>query len=286
MWHKFSEHARKAVYYAQEEAQKYRSGYVNTEHLLLGLLRQEDSDAMLMLQTLGISPESIVKELKSRMPDAERSVTSDMTLTPQAKRAINLASDESRSLNHNYIGTEHLLLGIFREGGGLGARTLDKLGFTLDAARHAVPTAKIDAQPADQFAQTLPSVKGRVIHERAETAFLALRRNIATPEWIFLLCVADELGVAAQALRASGLNVNVLQTAAELKIKAADVIASEVTLDQTISKAAELAKVRNQPLNTGYLVAAILALIPDWLSDHLSTLTLDRFLEEVAKLGE
>lgn len=138
MWQRFTERARKVVFYAQEEAQKFGEGYVSTEHLLLGLVRETDSVAARVLDRLGVSLSRIRSEVEKQLPRGEARQSQDMTLTPRAKRVIDLAYDEARNLNNNYIGTEHLLLGLIREGDGLAGRVLAKLGVELERARREV----------------------------------------------------------------------------------------------------------------------------------------------------
>ncbi len=138
MWQRFTERARKVVFFAQEEAQKFGEGYVSTEHLLLGLVRETDSVAARVLERLGVSLSRIRAEVEKQLPRGEARQSQDMTLTPRAKRVIDLAYDEARNLNNNYIGTEHLLLGLIREGDGLAGRVLAKLGVELEKARREV----------------------------------------------------------------------------------------------------------------------------------------------------
>ena len=138
MWQRFTERARKVVFYAQEEAQKFGEGYVSTEHLLLGLVRESDSVAARVLEKLGVSLNRIRVEVEKQLPRGDARPSQDMTLTPRAKRVIDLAYDEARNLNNNYIGTEHLLLGLIREGDGLAGRVLAKLGVELEKARREV----------------------------------------------------------------------------------------------------------------------------------------------------
>jgi ATP-dependent Clp protease ATP-binding subunit ClpC len=138
MWQRFTERARKVVFYAQEEAQRFGEGYVSTEHLLLGLVRESDSVAARVLEKLGVSLNRIRAEVEKQLPRGDARPSQDMTLTPRAKRVIDLAYDEARNLNNNYIGTEHLLLGLIREGDGLAGRVLAKLGVELEKARREV----------------------------------------------------------------------------------------------------------------------------------------------------
>ncbi|MEJ5171680.1 MAG: Clp protease N-terminal domain-containing protein, partial [Fimbriimonadales bacterium] len=138
MWQRFTERARKVVFYAQEEAQRFGEGYVSTEHLLLGLVREQDSVAARVLDKLGVSLSRIRAEVEKQLPRGDVRNNQEMSLTPRAKRVIDLAYDEARNLNNNYIGTEHLLLGLIREGDGLAGRVLSKLGVDLERARREV----------------------------------------------------------------------------------------------------------------------------------------------------
>jgi ATP-dependent Clp protease ATP-binding subunit ClpC len=138
MWQRFTERARKVVFYAQEEAQKFGEGYVSTEHLLLGLVREPDSVAARVLERMGVSLSRVRAEVEKQLPRGDARQSQEMALTPRAKRVIDLAYDEARNLNNNYIGTEHLLLGLIREGDGLAGRVLNKLGVPLDRARSEV----------------------------------------------------------------------------------------------------------------------------------------------------
>lgn len=164
MWQRFTERARKVVFYAQEEAQKFGEGFVSTEHILLGLIRESDSTAAFVIERLGASLNRIRSEVEKQLPRGEARPSQDMTLTPRAKRVIDLAYDEARHLNHNYIGTEHLLLGLIREGDGLAGKVLAKLGLELERARGILldlgahqPRPDNPAEPATRpgFTETL-----------------------------------------------------------------------------------------------------------------------------------
>ncbi|MBS1722817.1 MAG: ATP-dependent Clp protease ATP-binding subunit [Armatimonadetes bacterium] len=142
MWQRFTERARKAVFYAQEEAQRNAEGFVSTEHILLGLLREDENMASNVVARMGVSVDKLRQELEKAMPKGEGKTHSDLSLTPRAKRVIDLAYDEARTLNNNYIGTEHLLLGLVREAEGLAGRTLLKLGIDLETARREIGAAQ------------------------------------------------------------------------------------------------------------------------------------------------
>lgn len=138
MWQRFTERARRVVFFAQEEAGRLGENYVSTEHLLLGLVRENDSVAARILDRMGVSMGRIRSEIERQVTRGDGRLGQDMQLTPRAKRVIDLAYDEARNLNNNYIGTEHLLLGLIREGEGLAGRVLQKLGVDLERTRREV----------------------------------------------------------------------------------------------------------------------------------------------------
>ncbi|MHB0911964.1 MAG: ATP-dependent Clp protease ATP-binding subunit [Armatimonadota bacterium] len=138
MWQRFTERARRVIFFAQEEAGRLGENFVTTEHLLLGLVRENDSVAARILERMGVSLNRIRSEVEKQVTRGDGRLGQDMQLTPRAKRVIDLAYDEARQLNNNYIGTEHLLLGLIREGEGLAARVLTKLGVDIERTRREV----------------------------------------------------------------------------------------------------------------------------------------------------
>jgi ATP-dependent Clp protease ATP-binding subunit ClpC len=132
---KFSERARRVLTMAQEEARLMNHSYIGTEHILLGLVREEEGVAAKVLVNLGVHLSKVRSAVEFISGRGERSPAAETGLTPRAKRVIELAIDEARQMGHNYIGTEHLLLGLLREGEGVAAGVLDSLGVTLDKAR-------------------------------------------------------------------------------------------------------------------------------------------------------
>ena len=118
---KFSERARRVLSLAQEEAQRFNHNYIGTEHVLLGLARETEGVAARVLVNLGVELGKIRSAVEFIIGRGERPATGEIGLTPRAKRVIELAVDEARRLNHHYIGTEHLLIGLMREGEGVAA---------------------------------------------------------------------------------------------------------------------------------------------------------------------
>jgi len=145
---KFSERARRVLTLAQEEAQHLNHSYIGTEHILLGLLREEDGVAAKVLTSLGANLGKVRSGVEFIIGRGEKPNAGEIGLTPRAKRVIELAIDEARHLGHNYIGTEHLLLGLLHEGGGVAAGVLDSFGITLEQVRNE--TIKILSQNANK----------------------------------------------------------------------------------------------------------------------------------------
>jgi ATP-dependent Clp protease ATP-binding subunit ClpC len=135
---KFSERARRVLTSAQEEAQALNHSYIGTEHILLGLIREEDGVGARVLTNMGVSLVKVRSAVEFIIGRGEKAVAGEIGLTPRAKRVIELAIDEARYLGHNYIGTEHILLGLLHEGEGVAAGVLDSFGITLEKARTEV----------------------------------------------------------------------------------------------------------------------------------------------------
>ena len=154
MWQRFTERARRMVFYAQEEAGRLGENYVSTEHLLLGLLRENDSVAARLLDQMGVALPSLRAKIEQEVTQGEGRLGQDMQLTPRSKRVIDLAYDEAKQLNNNYIGTEHLLLGMIREGEGLAGRILMESGVTLEQTRKLLRTLQTEAASKPTQAQS------------------------------------------------------------------------------------------------------------------------------------
>src|SRR6195256_6093352 len=135
---KFTERARKVLQLAQEEAQRFNHNYIGTEHLLLGLVREGEGVAAKVLGNLGVELNKVRSAVEFIIGRGDRTVAGDIGLTPRAKKVIELSVDEARRLNHHYIGTEPLLLGLVREGEGIAAGVLESLGVSLDKVRSQV----------------------------------------------------------------------------------------------------------------------------------------------------
>lgn len=145
---KFSERARRVLSLANEEAQRFNHNYIGTEHILLGLVRETDGVAAKVLSNLGVELDKVRSAVEFIIGRGEKATSGEKGLTPRTKKVVELAVDEARRLNHNFIGTEHLLIGLLREGEGVAAGVLESLQVNLDKVR--AETSRILTQSPSQ----------------------------------------------------------------------------------------------------------------------------------------
>jgi ATP-dependent Clp protease ATP-binding subunit ClpA len=138
MFERFTDRARRVVVLAQEEARLLNHNYVGTEHLLLGLIHEGQGVAAMALESLGISLQAVRAEVEEIIGRGQRTPSGHIPFTPRAKKVLELSLREAKQLGHNYIGTEHILLGLIREGEGVAAQVLVKLAADLSRARGQV----------------------------------------------------------------------------------------------------------------------------------------------------
>ncbi|HKN18785.1 MAG TPA: ATP-dependent Clp protease ATP-binding subunit, partial [Dissulfurispiraceae bacterium] len=147
MFEKFTERGRKIIIYAKEEAERRNNDYLGTEHLLLAILREEDSIPITIIKKMGLTVDEIKFEVEKNLPIGGSLLTfGDIPFTPRAKKVLELAIEEARLLGHNYIGSEHLLLGIVREDEGVAGKVIRNLGANLLAARQLTINLAIKPQ--------------------------------------------------------------------------------------------------------------------------------------------
>ena len=285
MWQRFTERARKVVFYAQEEAQKFGEGYVSTEHLLLGLVRESDSVAARVLEKLGVSLNRIRVEVEKQLPRGDARPSQDMTLTPRAKRVIDLAYDEARNLNNNYIGTEHLLLGLIREGDGLAGRVLAKLGVELERARREVmamqdenraangerPARPVAPPPEDPWDRFETDCRDAIL--RAEDEAVRRGQDLRSPEHLLLGLLADPASDAVRALVGLGVNPARLRRTLGRRCRRGEPRTGEAPLSPAAAKAftlayKEQALARAARTGTGHLLLGLLR-EPDGVAGHV-----------------
>jgi ATP-dependent Clp protease ATP-binding subunit ClpA len=224
MFERFTERARIVIVLAQEEARTLRHGYIGTEHILLGLLREEEGVAARVLESLDITVERVRAQVRRIVASGDEVVAGQIPFTPRAKKVLELALREALSLGHNYIGPEHILLGLVREDDGVAARIL--LDFDADAEKirdevirllgaegleastHPRPQRAIAADvdlsihvgPSRQLRPLLLAAGGRALSAgRIEIEPSDLLHALTSDPTITALL--DELGLAASALR-------------------------------------------------------------------------------------
>ena len=225
MFERFTNRARHAVVLAQEEARRLQHNYIGTEHVLLGLLGEPDGLAYRALAGVGMSLEAARNEVTAIVGTGTASLSGHIPFTPRAKKTLELALREALQLHHNYIGTEHILLGLIREGEGVAAQVL-KQHADLTAIRAAVldllPTAAAEAARARrwlrrptaapgeagaQAEQTVMSTTPAADTTLSEAARLAGSRPVGSHH-LLLAALADPDTAAARALVALGVDLD------------------------------------------------------------------------------
>jgi ATP-dependent Clp protease ATP-binding subunit ClpA len=220
---------------AQEEAQRFNHQYIGTEHILLGLVREGDGVAAKVLTDLGVELDSVRKAVEHIIGRGDRIVLGEIGLTPRAKKVVELAVDEARRLNHHYIGTEHLLLGLIREGEGIAAGALESLGVNLEKVRRTTIEVLSQAGPGFASRREEASFSGESrprpdfgrFTDRARmairTAMVEARERehaeVNTGHMLLALIQEDE-SLAALALQQSGVNLDAAQRGVEQSIGA------------------------------------------------------------------
>src|SRR5680860_954097 len=132
MFKRYTEKAKRAIMIAQEEAINLNHEYIGTEHILIGLIKEEEGVASQVLRQLGVNIDKVVEEVERLVGKGEYQQVGEISFTPRAKKILELASQEASQLKNNYIGTEHILLGLIKEGSGVAVRILADLGINLD----------------------------------------------------------------------------------------------------------------------------------------------------------
>ena len=215
MFERFSERARQVVVLAQDEARTLKHNYIGTEHILLGLLREEEGLAARVLDTLDITVEEVRAQVARIVGQGDEVTTGQIPFTPRAKKVLELALREALSLGHNYIGTEHILLGLVRENEGVAARIL--LDFDADAekirneiirmlsgpGRRAATGA---GDPSPEFERFTEHARGVVVLALDEAR--ALKHNSIGTEHILVGLLREEEGLAALALASLDLTLD------------------------------------------------------------------------------
>jgi ATP-dependent Clp protease ATP-binding subunit ClpA len=187
MFERFTDGSRRVVVLAQEEARMLNHNYIGTEHILLGLLREGDGYAATALESLGISLDAVRQQVEEIIGHGQQAPSAHIPFTPRAKGVLELSLRESLQLGHGYIGTEHILLGLLREGDGVAAQVLVRLGADLDRVREQVLQLLAGYQGPDVgSAGSQPGGRARAgLPDDALARFDALdRRLTALERWV------------------------------------------------------------------------------------------------------
>jgi hypothetical protein len=235
---KFTERARKVLSLAQIEAQRFQHTYIGTEHLLLGLVREGEGVAAQVLSNLGVELNKVRSAVEFIIGRGDRIVLGEIGLTPRVKKVIELAVDEARRLNHHYIGTEHLLLGLVREGEGIAAGVLESLGMNLEKVRtqtiqvlsqsgapHVVSRSRFSQTPiiqslmevGDERFDTFTVQVSRVLARAGEEAHRFQHTYIGT-EHLTLALTRENKGVAVSVLSNLGVELTKVRSAIEFSL--------------------------------------------------------------------
>jgi hypothetical protein len=186
MFQRFTDRARRVVVLAQDEARRLDHNYIGTEHILLGLIREGEGVAAKALELLGISLDAVRQQVEQIIGRGQETPSGHIPFTPRAKKVLELSLRESVQLGHNYIGTEHILLGLIREGDGVAAQVLVKLGADLNRVRQRViqllhghrTEEPVSAEAAVQELRLLPEVRIRL--EAVEQRLAAIEQRVGT----------------------------------------------------------------------------------------------------------
>jgi ATP-dependent Clp protease ATP-binding subunit ClpA len=274
MWQRFTERARKVVFYAQEAAQKSGDHFVSTEHILVGLLREKDSVATKVLEKLGADPDQIRKDAEKAMGSGPSRTSQDMTLTPRAKRVIDKAYAEARSLDNNYIGTEHLLLGLILDTGGAAGKVLAKHKVELDRARSEImalqdnaaatvpwaaapPSEGDDPKANEPKSESLKLVEARVGWDAKKRG----ARFISTPDYLAALFAFPDC-LAMRTLKQGGADLDEIQNELE-RLRQIEPFPDATPMDdrQTMGMNAEAIRIAasmgDAHINTGHVLLAM-----------------------------
>ena len=233
MWQRFTERARRVILYGQEEAGRLESKYVGTEHLLLGLTRENKGSGARVLENMGVSLDQVRAATLAAMSPALNAQASggEPKLTPKAKRVLELADDEARAMRHSYIGTEHLLMALLREKDGMACAVLRGLTLELENTRAQV-TAYLEKTlaPIAATAPDSPGVSGAVAAVGSEQSRVApavrtllgfaahesLKSGSSQIEIVHLLrALCREESESARILGTAGVSIDDLRTRLE-----------------------------------------------------------------------
>jgi hypothetical protein len=229
MFERFTDRARRVVVLAQEEARMLNHNYIGTEHILLGLIREREGVGARALESLGISLDAVRLQVEGIIGRGQEAPSGHIPFTPRAKKVLELSLREAVQLGHNYIGTEHILLGLIREGDGVAAQVLVRLGAALDRVRQQVihllhgrhAEEPAPTGPAVRELRLLPAVQARL--EAIEQRLTAIEQRVGGPDTGDL----DEHIQTVRAEKEAAIEAQEFAQAASLRNREKELLASK-----------------------------------------------------------
>jgi hypothetical protein len=229
MFERFTDRARRVVVLAQEEARMLNHGYIGTEHLLLGLIHEGEGVAAKALTALGIDLDAVRQEVKEVIGRGEQPPSGHIPFTPRAKKVLELSLRESTQLGHNYIGTEHILLGLVCEGEGVAAEVLVKLGADLSHVRQQV-IQLLRGHRGEGASWKARSARAGIVDDVLAQLDALDRRLTAIERWVGMRPDVSELEQATARVRRdkeAAINAQDFETAAALRDKEKQLLAAK-----------------------------------------------------------
>src|SRR5687767_5624644 len=212
---RFNDRAKRVLALAQDEAIRFNHNYIRTEHLLMELMRESEGVAARVMDSLGVDLSHVRTSVEATIGRGDTTKSpSEITLAPQTKQVINYAIDEARLLGHSHVGTEHLLLGIVRQGESPAAKILASLGVELENVRHATIAAlgrkASGGGPFDRFDH-----RAKRVLALSQDEAVRFNHNYIGPEHLVLGLAREGEGIAARALEALGATLSKLRSTVE-----------------------------------------------------------------------
>jgi ATP-dependent Clp protease ATP-binding subunit ClpA len=283
---RFNDRAKRVLALAQDEAIRFNHNYIGTEHLLLGLVREGEGAAARVLDSMGVELSKVRVSVESIIGRGDSTKSpSEISLSPRTKKVIELAIDEARKLGHSHVGTEHLLLGLVREGGHVGAKVLESLGVTLEKVRDQV--IAVVGQPHGYVSSPRPDPRDlpssgpfdlldrpakRILGLAEEEARLMRHNWIGTEHMMIALLRSD--GVAQRALEELGVKLDQARAGVFKAVPPRETDVTEITVTPRvrtlIGKAIMLAAPAADLVKPQHLLLALVA-DPDGIGSQVLT---------------
>ena len=238
VFERFTDRARRVVVLAQEEARMLDHNYIGTEHILLGLIGEGEGVAAKALESLGISLEAVRQQVEEIIGRGQQAPPGHIAFTPRAKKVLELALREAQQLGHNYVGTEHILLGLIREGEGVAAQVLVKLGADLERVRQQVIQllhGHQGKQPADEGRRRGKRARARLMDDALARIEALDRRLAAMERWVGMRPDLDDVDQEIAQVRRdkeAAIDTQDFEAAAALRDKEKELLAARASREK------------------------------------------------------